>query len=680
MKKDEVIRLGHRPRSSDLFRPSAPATRARADATPRPLLSHHIHPKHRDERQRALPRREPLNMTEPSPKRRRTSAEPPPEVSAAGDFRPRNVLRRTPPRRASWLSPTKASLARFNPEILSRRASAVSATGSSSAQVSPTNRGQRARAYVLGESQQQPDAVPTAEDGGQRRQSIGGRKLPSMDVLHGAGADADRPEIDPAAPDGGQRRLSLGGRMLPSRDVLQAAAADQMAQETTQTERNPAVEDDLPMHPTGSPTARPDLPPQEGLFSSPSKRPRRNKSLGHRLSSPFKPRESPLRLEPPTSNPDADAEEPNKNQRAQVRQSPQVAGVNDTERRQARIVPTKVEVDPRQQEKEHLQYRLRELQEEVKQYEQEVRRSRNAPEDGEDNSALISLVNKANPVPPVEQPGALPLSSLLSAFLPLAKLVNPLTPPPDEPGKPLPSHEPVELDDPLPHLQLFTSFNYESKVDVGKDSGLQVHSISMRSPASLLRLDFEMTANPATQSVSNLDIQFLSPWASSELGSWITQRAAGNDVGAVCWAAESYYDLTVKRAKCWAQCYREFGRLLNDSTTAKTTKNGKKAGQHRGNQQTVPTSSNIEEEAEEVSGIGNDLAGKEQDGYSMSRAELVRGLGRQSIIFQSKEVFFKVFWNIQFDWTGEAESVVGADVALPGVCKCPWKHVLMNGC
>lgn len=599
----------------------------------------------------------PHNMASPSPKRRRTSPET--EVTDTGDFRPRNALRRTPPRRASWLSPTKASMARFNPEILARRASAVSATAELAGQTDPSGQGQRALAYVLGESQQH----------------------------------SDRQEAQAGEQDEGQRRQSIGGsRKLPSRDVLQAAAAENPRQETAQSNKRMSVaEDDLPTHPVASPAARPDLPPQKGLFSSPSKLPRRNRSLGQRLSSPFKPRESPLRLDPPASEAEAEAgaDEPSPTPRGQIQEPSQVVEASAVEQGPTPAEPKKDVPDPRRVEKERLQKQLQELQEEVKLYEREIERSRSLPGDdrGEDISALLyvlkpsttnihanefsSLVNKANPSPPVSKPEAPPLSSLLSAFLPLAKPISLPTPPPEEAEKPLPSHEPIELDDPLPYLRLFTSFDYSSKMEVGQEPGHQTHFISMRSPSSLLHLDLNLTADATSQSISKLAIRSVSPWASHELGRWIAQRAARNDVGGVCWAAESYYDLAVKRATCWARCYRELGRLLKDAPGDKTAKSSaKRSGQRKDAQPDVPPSSNLlEEEAEEVSGIGSDLTVREQDGRPISRAELLHGLGRDGIVLRSKEVLFRVSWKIQFDWTGEAESVVGADAAVPGVCE-----------
>ncbi|OJD39776.1 uncharacterized protein BKCO1_2000113 [Diplodia corticola] len=577
-------------------------------------------------------------MAEPSPKRRRTSAEPP-VVTENGDFRPRNALRRTPPRRASFLSPTRASLARFNPEVLSRRASAASAAPEPDEPSQPPSRGQRALSYVLGESQQNPG-------------------LPS---------EGNNAAAAPQQDGGDQRRRSIGGRLLPTRDVLQAAAADQLAQESVAQ-----AEDDLPTYPTGSPAARPDLPPEQALFSSPSKKARRNKSLGQRLSSPFKPRELPLRPEPAEQDLDAGAGNMRLAERRQVEESTQ--GVDSTafESRPPPDVP-KVEDDSKekQKQKDRLQKQLQEMQEEIRQYEQEIERNRTASgeDSAEDMSALVSLITKANPPPSSLKPEAPSLSSLLSAFLPLAKPIRPPTPPLEEPEEALPSHAPIELENPLPYLRFITTFEYDSRIDVGEEIGHQIHSISIRSPDSLLHLELKLSANPATQSVTKLEIASLSPWASHDLGAWIKLRAAENDIGAVCWATESYYDVAVKRAKCWAKCYRKFGHLLDHGPPVQDGRgSGKRTVQRVGTHQEVPTSSNLlEEETEEVSGIGNDVAVGDQEDRRIKRLELMYGLGRERINLRSRQVLFKVSWKIRFDWTGEAESVVGADVALPGV-------------
>ena len=51
----------------------------------------------------------------------------------------------------------------------------------------------------------------------------------------------------------------------------------------------------------------------------------------------------------------------------------------------------------------------------------------------------------------------------------------------------------------------------------------------------------------------------------------------------------------------------------------------------------------------------------------VSRRDLNRHLGRDSLILQDKHVLLKLHWRIAFDWTGEAESQVAAEPVFPKV-------------
>ena len=103
----------------------------------------------------------------PSPKRRRISnshshSHAPTGISGTPRRTPNNSPGRSPHRRASYLSPTKASLARFNPSLLPKSplkdAPALKPTREDTAQVVPprlgisTSRGKKVLAYVLGKS------------------------------------------------------------------------------------------------------------------------------------------------------------------------------------------------------------------------------------------------------------------------------------------------------------------------------------------------------------------------------------------------------------------------------------------------------------------------------------------------------------------------------------------------
>ncbi|KAK8212514.1 hypothetical protein IWZ01DRAFT_269387 [Phyllosticta capitalensis] len=545
-------------------------------------------------------------MDPPSPKRRKpspTKTGPEAPVTETGDFIPRNQLRRTPPRRASFQSPTKASLSRFNPEILSRRTSTGSEKKSNPSD--PTGRGQRALAYVLGKTEQ------------------------------------------------------LNPGEATSNDQAQGGATE--TAETTDAADTEVEAEDLPAHPEDS---QPDLPPHEGLFSSPRKSPaKRNKSLGQYLSSPSKQAALPGSQIQRISRAPLEAK------------GPSPIAVEDDENRilvaasgkEQTLKPERPsEPDPKQQEKEELQAKLKSLREEVEFIESQVQLSRNAPSDGEDASALVSFINEQEPCVAPARAEPPPLAAMLASFLPLAKRMHPPSPPTDEPERPMPTHEPIDLEDPYPYLSLFTDFQFTSSVSMS-DLDQQIHAVTMRSPSSLLKLNLNLAVDITTKHVQRLEILRLSNWASRELGTYIAKASEENDLGAVCSATTSYWDLAVRRATCWARCHREFPHLLPHYQTKERqgdvsrSSNRKTSGNHE-----TPASMNAQdEEEEEVSGIVMDAAVKEQNELSFTKGDLLPLLDHNHILLQSNQVLFKITWKIQFDWSGEAQSVVNAEAVFP---------------
>ncbi|KAK7538812.1 uncharacterized protein J3D65DRAFT_351483 [Phyllosticta citribraziliensis] len=540
-------------------------------------------------------------MDPPSPKRRKPSpTEPATSVTETGDFRPRNQLRRTPPRRASYQSPTKASLSRFNPDILARRTSIESEKRLNPGD--PTGRGQRARAFVLGETDQLDPSYVYGDD----QARVGATKT---------GADVDMQDMG---------------------------------------------EDDLPERPEDS---QPDLPPQEGLFSSPRKSPaKRNKSLGRYLSSPSKQAAVPGIQVHLNSRSPAKVKEPSPIS-APSHESRTIVVESSGEQQKPRPA-LKPEPDPKLQEKEQLQARLDSLREDVEAIERQLQLSRNPPDADEDSSALISLINKQDPITTPVQSDSPPLAAILASFLPLAKRTDPPSPPPDEPDKPLPTHEPVELDDPYPYLSLFTGFKFTSSVTMGK-SDQQVHSVSMLSPSSLLKVDFDMAVDIASKHIQRLEILNVSNWASHELGSYITKASEENDLGAVCSAITSYWNLASRRAACWARCRREFPHLLSHRGKGAQNTSGSSIRKTSDNQETPASIAAQDEEEEEVSGIMMDSVVQEHGERPYSKPDLIPFLDRHQLLLRSNQVLLRITWTIQFDWSGEAQSTLKADAVVP---------------
>jgi hypothetical protein len=255
------------------------------------------------------------------------------------------------------------------------------------------------------------------------------------------------------------------------------------------------------------------------------------------------------------------------------------------------------------------------------------------------------LLDRSDPVE-VEKP--LPLSQLLTSFLPFSNLRPRLpTPPSSSPEEKLPSHAPIELEDPLPYLRLFTNLRCSSDITArpapDENSFHQVHDIKIQGPQNILKATVEMTIDPMTEQVEELAIKELSSWAEHELGTWIRKRAAEEkDAGNICWAMDSYWSLAKKRAECWIRCERAFREKLVGA-----------GPELRGNS----TQDGLD---------GSDGTGKNM---KYQKHELQKYLAKDHLLFRSEEVAFRVSWTIQFDWTGEAESQIKGMAGFPQVCE-----------
>jgi hypothetical protein len=435
--------------------------------------------------------------------------------------------------------------------------------------------------------------------------------------------------------------------------LFEAAKTTPKAQRTG--ERDGRDEEELPETPTSRALAKKDTPRRGILYSSPSKRPPRQKSA---------PKESQLKSN--DQNP-PELEETAKEaaENAEVR-----AGAEQDK-----------EPDPlleKKLEKERLLRVVEDLEEEVEEYAQLLRkeqeRGSNDITDTEDLDDLVDAINKADTSTAVaEEHEGRSLSNLLASFLPFSR-PGPQTPiTQTTPEKPIPSHRPLELEDPLPYLQMFTSFAFTSSLSLpdkrttDPSHGYQTHTIEIVGPAKLLTSTVVMSIDTLNHQITDIQIPRLSSWAGRDLGKYVRGRAKEHDIGPLCWAFRSYWDIAKRRAEYFSRCEDEFTHLLLDQQNgtndgASTTKE-KRLRKRKGAAQATDHPED-DEEVSEVQDGGNEVHGH---GTGLLRRELHRQLGRDILLLQSKEVMFQVSWRIVFDWTGEAESEVEASAAVPRV-------------
>jgi hypothetical protein len=302
--------------------------------------------------------------------------------------------------------------------------------------------------------------------------------------------------------------------------------------------------------------------------------------------------------------------------------------------------PPDPEVEKRKQEKARLQREVAELEVQVSRCIEEIVKEQQrdpgralGPADSLDLQDFIMEVSGLSSEakdPPL-------VSNLLCSFLPFSTFAIP-PPRPKQEEKLVPSHRPVELRDPLPYLEMFTSFKFSTRLSLPRGKVFpssnrvhQKHSIDIVGPQKLLTAQMSVIIDALANEIIDMNIMRLSSWAERELGTFLRKRAADKDLSGASWAIESYWNIAQKRAQHWRRCETTFAHLL--------------AGQ-------------TDEDAENV----RPQARKDA---KISRKDLNRHLGRDSLVLQDKHVLLKLNWRIGFDWTGEAESEVTIEPAFP---------------
>lgn len=193
----------------------------------------------------------------------------------------------------------------------------------------------------------------------------------------------------------------------------------------------------------------------------------------------------------------------------------------------------------------------------------------------------------------------------------------------------------------MPYLEMFTSLQYSTQLSLPRGKGFpssnrvyQKHTIDIVGPQKLITVKLSILLDAQANEIIELRILRSCSWVERELGVFIRQRAEKNDLGNICWAIESYWELARKRAQYWYACETSFAHLI--------------AGQ-------------AHEDTENIQ--------PKKPTQTMTRKDLNRLLGRDTLVLQDKHVLLKLKWCIGFDWSGEAESEITAQPAFPQVCE-----------
>ena len=580
-------------------------------------------------------------MESPSPKRRKTSPSTSLEVHAnSTSTRPQSRDgRATTPFRASYLSPTKASLARFNPNLLPSSSTAgtrrPNSRGSQGLDITQSSEVNGAQVFADGTYTAARPVSPSRDmplvgteisgrvNGGSPTQNI-------QSVGEGLSTAPRRRSRTPGRYSSPRKRASYDTRASPPEAAMETDPAQGTLDELRRQEQAPnlaessnSTAETAQMGPLGTAEG-------EDLELHTIPRPFEGVAPGIGRNDDGEPRlpstPTQLGLEPPPEPPkgillSSPSRRPKRKTRASVKASPLISRGSATK-----------EIIVDSQERSSLGPRI------YYSNLQEATRNSNAA------SSTSNSIENRNPQS---------FAQRLSLFLPFSK-----PPPPPVPRPPTP---PRLILDALPDLP-FSTLNVTATENSTKNSAfddphLRRKEITFASPQKLLIVKVQATVDLNTKKATDITLSSISSWADSELGSWLRKPVRDQDLAAIREATNRYWQISEIRAKCWLQCEEEFGNLLVSSTLLnmdkfKTTLENSPRGRRK---TPNPTSPSTPEPSNPTP----------QTTPHISRQSLHYHLGRQSLFVTQTPISLLIVWRLAFDATGRLESHLSAHAAFP---------------
>ncbi|KAI1775972.1 hypothetical protein F4818DRAFT_394611 [Hypoxylon cercidicola] len=636
-------------------------------------------------------------MDSSAPKRRKTSPTSSVPVGGSAPLTSDGPSRRSTRRHLpSFASPTRASLARLNPDILERR------NASRPESLTDAPAASEAGSPIPDESDAvlQGDPVTEQAEYGTEMTSRDARlaQYSSTDQLrsptrHARGAMASKPRRTPNRPsprplpppsaDEEELINPFRGRVLRRSPPPGAPVQEEPELPPTPTQKG--ISDPASVH--TSPV---------GIHNTPTKRPRRSRALAERIKS------SPLK-QPPLRPPDQVREfvredSPSQTARQRLRAQPQ------SRKRKRKVYPARnvEEIDPLAERKvvrDALLAEVASLKADVElatrennyAYQLQQERKLNSTQRGPENEDSLLDLLRRHALPPEKEIAPDPMQDWIEAamnpisFLPFGKTngsLPSLIAPQQESAdgraeQPPPSHHPVPMtmSEELPYLQVFTLLTFTSTVSilprkdpVGAGSLMQKHIISASSAVpGLFAARIEMIINTKSLSITELSVPCLEPSAVGELGPFVAMimrdsgtSALRRNISVMTWAMSEWLRVAMRRARFWCTIERD---LLSKEGLAKCARERRKCIRRKRVGRPVST---------EDSDDGSSGLGVQTDKAPFTKADTLPHLGRTFLDLELSSMddpeespSVRIQWRIQFDWTGEAQSKLGLLIGVP---------------
>jgi len=516
------------------------------------------------------------------------------------------------PSRPSYGAPTRASLSRYNPNLLPDARS--SPTRKSPGKDKPSAKHDDLLSHVLGpktrrttrqsleQATTQQEIEPARTTGRPKKKEDLPASEPDHSGSEGVAVEADGNEVEESSEAEFQTPTIEGGRFRDEDDGLP----------------------ETPQHLRERPEYQ-DKPPRGVLYHSAKKARLKSGRLSRQTSSQPRAAET--------------TEVDNTEAGAEKRLAPQLS------------LEEQNQLTQKKEELDRLQNELRKIKNDTLQLEQHASAIERL-KDGQDYDKLFNVVALINRMNPTEEPedsevNLLSVSTLLTSYLPFS------IPLPESSSSSLSSRgddTPVLSHAPLPNtpklLNLFTPFKLTSVLSPpSKPSKLQprveqLHTITL-SLSSLFSCNLALTVSSDQTTerqpvVSSLKIPHLSPWADREVGSWARSLAADGDVQGLGYGLGRYWELNIKRAQVWTMVVNEYAHLrpriigVLSSIDQGQSSPPKKATKKR----------------------------KRDDDDELDGDQLGQYLGRDMLVCGNQSCEMRIRWHLGFDWTSEIESKV----------------------
>lgn len=622
-------------------------------------------------------------MEESAPKRRRTSPRTSVSLSPAATPEPRESTQRR--KRPSFASPTKASLARHNPDILERRKSGSPQKG---AAAGPSSRRQSdaaseqslsdlltAQLESVGDVASEDNAQERAEEeplspSGRMRGARGGLSAPARRSPSKPKPLPNPRPLPPRGPDADDEFNPFLGRSLRRSPTAGGAPAVAEPEPQTRPEPEPGPEPELP---PSVPDPVSSTPPK-GIHTSPSRWRRKSKQ-----DSPLKkPPQRPAVKPKPVPSAIVDARPESRDP------EPPVAETTALIRRTRSFNPDA----KKKKERDALKEEIQRLKKDLEIARKENERIRLMQQSGRilapsDQDEVLDLIRRqhgdsGSQAKPTSTQQLLQAALNPSRLLPFGKPLLLTGPETDDPEKlsDIKSHHPVLMTakEELPYLELFSPFTVISKISMlppqPKRPLRQLHSITLRSREmpGIFTARIDMIVNALNLTVLDLKIPALEPAARPELGPFIEKLCAGDcnrslqqNVGVACWAMGEWVRVATERASFWHELESGLGseEAIIESVRRVRAKKSKR----------------------KQDGDDELDAALSKDKRPLKRADLIRLIGQQHYdiaIPRSADpestASVRLEWKTEFDWTGEAQSKLAVMIGTPGKCEFKQRH------